>query len=1378
MSQPFGKDTSTPYTPIVSSMSSSPTSLRNDPPALGQTVFTQTLIPRDYLSSLSKSRTNAGAGTASSPSPPPSSLPFSSQPASQRGGQSAVRASPIQQELSPDLSDEEETVTPRQTIVPETGLTVGKTRYGAESQHRTQTATALPESPVSTTSAAASNPRLPHAMPRTSSIDSAISTISNSSSNQKSTSDSREPSTSDIRNLIATAGSADNLVQHLLRDKSHAAAQNAQLWKLVDKQRALLLGLNKDLERLTKERDRYRKKARDAQASHQNEQVNDRKLSPDSPTIGSISRQEYRTPAMKTPASAPAVASSPMDSAMKPSPLHPQHQPVVVVPEPDSGAVSSTLVPNAAENFFFPQDSTRAAEPPKLSNLTTALAPPVLNLTEATPIGEASARSFGGSRKTAPKPLDLRSSKEDIELAQMAKDEPVVEDSDMDIPESTDRGRRKTREDDDRDRERAVTQDEEQRSRSQKDKHAKPEMSMVNDDTSLLPLRSVTQRSQDEPVFSSAPSAASQQAIRGNETNHLSPPPRSPGLPASPRPNDRPLASPLPAHMTERGLTNSLPVSPRNGGFQLSPRAPKQPLPMPTNLHPGSALNAEQPSISQTLSNNSTERPPVTEQSMSSTDIPTVYRGLVSPTLPDLLLPPNALPSIQVRVASSRLRPSRFSVLGFKPQEDLSVFTLSIFSRANSAELWRLEKIPASLPHLEQQLKQRCANLPRMPDRKLFSGHSPATIDARRTALEAYFDELLDTEIDEYSAVFICKYLSTDVLDPLGDAAQRAAYHQDATTQQSTSSGKLRKSGYLTKKGKNFGGWKSRYFVLDSQDLRYFEAPGGAHLGTIRLQSARIGRQTAHDGSHEDGDETGQFRHAFLILEPKRKDSSTFVRHVLCAENDQERDQWVQVLLHYVEDNAQTQRPSTASGTASETASTMSNPRMHLRGTDHGDGMSDHAAKSSSPTLGHSNSSSNSPTSASSQIAEGGAYDASYARAQQPHANAARAVPRQSAVAPVAHNPQKIRNLFQFKKPSHEQLNAATANDDQRAYGQYAQREHSYVRPVFGLPLAEAVEMCPPEGVDVLVPAVVYRCIEYLRGKRAANEEGLFRLSGSNTVIRALKDRFNTEGDIDLLAGEYYDVHAIASLFKTYLRELPTTILTRELHPEFTGVLELNDKLQKVAAFNTLVHRLPAVNYALLYSLSEFLLEVVQNCEKNKMTVKNVGIVFSPTLNIPAPAVSLFLTEFDSIFSQRYEDDQTTGHSAPTYHQHSEGHEFKSPRHQMYTDVPSPTHNQQSFAQNAQIQNGQQVLREGSDAHHTNADTGMAQTQSSYEARNYVSVPVQPAPPPQPLYPPPDPNQHTQNNQQNQSRGNYRMMQPENTINLKAKRRESSMLFY
>jgi RalA-binding protein 1 len=75
------------------------------------------------------------------------------------------------------------------------------------------------------------------------------------------------------------------------------------------------------------------------------------------------------------------------------------------------------------------------------------------------------------------------------------------------------------------------------------------------------------------------------------------------------------------------------------------------------------------------------------------------------------------------------------------------------------------------------------------------------------------------------------------------------------------------------------------------------------------------------------------------------------------------------------------------------------------------------------------------------------------------------------------------------------------------------------------------------------------------RAKKAISEEGIFRLSGSNIVIKGLRDRFNNEGDIKLLDGQYYDVHAVASLLKLYLRELPASVLTRELHLDFLKVL-------------------------------------------------------------------------------------------------------------------------------------------------------------------------------------------------------------------------------
>lgn len=111
------------------------------------------------------------------------------------------------------------------------------------------------------------------------------------------------------------------------------------------------------------------------------------------------------------------------------------------------------------------------------------------------------------------------------------------------------------------------------------------------------------------------------------------------------------------------------------------------------------------------------------------------------------------------------------------------------------------------------------------------------------------------------------------------------------------------------------------------------------------------------------------------------------------------------------------------------------------------------------------------------------------------------------------------------------------------------------IRQVFGVPLEQAIEQAQVQpGYEL--PAVVYRCIEYLNAHRAKLEEGIYRLNGSSAVIKSLKERFNHDGDVPLLAGEeYYDIHAVAGLLKLFLRDLPSSVLTRELHKDFLQVI-------------------------------------------------------------------------------------------------------------------------------------------------------------------------------------------------------------------------------
>ncbi|KIX97816.1 uncharacterized protein Z520_06594 [Fonsecaea multimorphosa CBS 102226] len=1301
-------------------------------------VLQGSLIPRDYLSSLSSSR---AIPTQQRKIEEEDDDLYGKAPAPNDSGKRHVQNTTEGEAALTREKGYDGTAPPNEQE--------GSVSSRSHSQ-KDQGVTPLFESPKSYASSSTSvHP--PNNMPRTSSIDSAISSISNASHAQKHLGEVKEPSREEVQNLIATAGSAENLIQHLLKDKGHAAAQNAQLWKLVDKQRALLLGLNKDLERLTKERDRYRKKVKELQAQPSTSQVDRLRLeegnSPQSDgevtlplgDYGASLRTEEQTPIKGL--SSMQVHSSPIDAAMMPSPLHLQQQ------------------------------------PPKMQSLATQLAQPSFALTEATPLTEKPPKSFQASRKAPPKPLDLRPAKEEFPADQVIVPTDVIVSGDEDEEERDpiSRGRRKTREEDDRDRELLALKEQEARSRSKKEKKAKPEAEepTVLDQMPLPPA--VAEVTQPLPLRQDHLSPASITSGSVGSSAQLSLPLRSPGLPMSPRPM----------------MGSALPMSPRvpAGNFPLSPRAPKMPLPMPTT--PGqqapnpqalaqaqaAASDSQKKTVPSSLSKMNTatgaelDRGQIHESPLSPGEVPAVSRGLVDPSWPDLLLPPNALPSIQVKVASSRLRPARNSMLGLRMAEENAVFSLSIFERATSSELWRVEKIPTSLPTLEQQLRSRCPDLPKLPDRKLFSGHSPAVVDARRNAINDYFDDLLDTPMDEQAAAVICRFLSTDVMEPQLTIPLHNSENAQSRQVTQSNSGIPTKSGYLTKKGKNFGGWKSRYFVLDSPELRYFEAPGGAHLGTIKLLNARIGRQTQSDpASNAEVDSENQYRHAFLILEPKRKDMNSHVRHVLCAESDAERDEWVETLLHYIDERPAEPRSQYGAGIQSSHAKDGKvSQRM---------GQEDAESKSNGSPQTHSNTPS--PSIASSQTPElvqepvtvSKPYNISGPMNGAVISDAGSWGNKSASSSGSKEREQKKRNLFHFRKPSYEQLAPV-----QPAHPKNNVHRGGHVRPVFGMQLQEAVEYYSPVDVEVYLPAVVYRCIEFLRAKNAANEEGLFRLSGSNIVIRLLKDRFNTEGDVDLLAeDEDYDVHAVASLFKTYLRELPSTILTRELHLEFLKGLELPDKSQKIVAFNLLVHQLPSANFSLLRTLSQYLLEVVQNSERNKMTIKNVGIVFSPTLNIPAPLFALLLTDFESIFDKPA--DRESVRSTELELERGEGaltpEDIRSPRRQMFTDLPTPMYNQDSFAQNARATGGMQASARPEYQLDAPNELGFAPIQPSYESRQYVSFPHE-APMSAPRYPPPQPpNQHGGSNQYG---GSNNMMAPENAASVRARRRESSMLF-
>lgn len=197
-----------------------------------------------------------------------------------------------------------------------------------------------------------------------------------------------------------------------------------------------------------------------------------------------------------------------------------------------------------------------------------------------------------------------------------------------------------------------------------------------------------------------------------------------------------------------------------------------------------------------------------------------------------------------------------------------------------------------------------------------------------------------------------------------------------------------------------------------------------------------------------------------------------------------------------------------------------------------------------------------------------------------------------------------------------------------------------------------------------------------------------------------------------------------------------------------------------------LVRKLPEPNWTLVRALSEFLTSITNNSNMNKMSVRNVCIVFSATLSIPVPVFSSFLTDFDLIFGDKFEEDMGPPSFAISVTQPSPltPEDIRSPRRQLFSDIPTPSYNQDSFPrQMYQTPTHGQVLH-GSRVEN---DTGFIPLQPSYE-------PPSSNPPPPPQY-----GQIHQNSVHVPPGSEYGVMGRKPGVNgaAKARRRESSMMF-
>ncbi|KAJ7379055.1 Rho GTPase-activating protein 1 [Desmophyllum pertusum] len=144
------------------------------------------------------------------------------------------------------------------------------------------------------------------------------------------------------------------------------------------------------------------------------------------------------------------------------------------------------------------------------------------------------------------------------------------------------------------------------------------------------------------------------------------------------------------------------------------------------------------------------------------------------------------------------------------------------------------------------------------------------------------------------------------------------------------------------------------------------------------------------------------------------------------------------------------------------------------------------------------------------------------------------------------------------------------------------------------------------------IPPVMLTSVKFLR-ETALEVEGIFRRSGNMKTIKDITQMFNKGFAVRYSDPE--DIHCAAVIMKRFLRELPEPILTFKLYDTVVTSTSIPDETEKLKEMWHILHNeLPEENFVLLKFLMEFLNEVLEHSAVNKMTAKNLAIVFGPNL--------------------------------------------------------------------------------------------------------------------------------------------------------------------
>ncbi|XP_064115539.1 uncharacterized protein LOC135221710 isoform X4 [Macrobrachium nipponense] len=165
-----------------------------------------------------------------------------------------------------------------------------------------------------------------------------------------------------------------------------------------------------------------------------------------------------------------------------------------------------------------------------------------------------------------------------------------------------------------------------------------------------------------------------------------------------------------------------------------------------------------------------------------------------------------------------------------------------------------------------------------------------------------------------------------------------------------------------------------------------------------------------------------------------------------------------------------------------------------------------------------------------------------------------------------------------------------------------------------GATIGVCLEDCPQSPENDFVPLLVALCISVIE-TRGLQTQGIYRIPGNKAAVTHLTEMLNKGPKaIDYSDPRWSDVNVISSMLKQFFQKLPDPLFTCELYPHFIEASKIEDPSQRMMELKRIVHELPDHHYETLRFLMMHLSLIVSQSEYNKMDVRNLAIVFGPTL--------------------------------------------------------------------------------------------------------------------------------------------------------------------